>query len=346
MNIGQARAAAKEWVHLHASSTAGFAGAYYSGSTVGKADEEELPAASDVDIVIVVAMEQPPMKPGKFRYRDVLLEATYLSASQLASPDRVLASYHLAGSFRTNTVIADPTGGLRKLQAEVARRFTAYDTVRQRCQEAHDRVHNGLLAIDTEAPLHDLATSWLFPTGIMAHIPLVAALRNPTVRLRYAAARETLADYGCDALYGKLLEQLGCADWSLDQTLRHVRQLERVFDAAAAAAKTPFFFSSDITESAKPIAVDGSLALIHAGLHREAVFWIAATFARCHKILAADADPTLQEAHLPAFRELLADLGFKDRSSFVTRARQTLMLLPELWDAAETMLRTNPDIRR
>ncbi|MFC4103449.1 hypothetical protein [Paenibacillus xanthanilyticus] len=346
MKIGQARAAAEEWVHLHASKTAGFAGAYYSGSTVGRPDDEELPSASDVDIVIVIEAEQPPMKPGKFRYRETLLEATYLAASQLASADQVLASYHLAGSFRTDAIIADPTGRLGVLQTEVARRFHDYGTVRMRCQEAHDRVHNGLRAIDADAPLHDLATSWLFPTGIMAHIPLVAALRNPTVRLRYAAAREALADYGCEAMYDKLLTQLGCAGWSPDQTMRHLRQLEQTFDAAAEAAKTPFFFSSDIAEAAKPIVIDGSIALIRAGMHREAVFWIAATFARCHKIMAADAERELQETHLPAFRSLLADLGLHDKSDFLTRAEQSLRTLPELWEAVETMLLTNPEIRR
>lgn len=346
MNIGQARQAAKEWISLHASEITGFAGAYFSGSTVGKTAEEEMPAASDVDVVIVITAEQPPMKPGKFRYQGVLLEATYLSATQLASADRVLASYHLAGSFRTDTIIADPTGALRKLQADVAMRFHELGMVRRRCREAYDRVDNGLRAIDAGAPLHDLTTSWLFPTGIMAHVPLVAALRNPTVRLRYAAAREALAEYGMGALYDKLLEQLGCKNWSQDQALRHLGELERVFDAAAAAARTPFFFSSDITEAAKPVAIAGSLELIQAGLHREAVFWIAATFARCHKILEADAQPKLQEAHLPAFRDLLADLGLKDRKAFTDRASQTLLLLPELWAAAETILQTNPDIRR
>ncbi|TYP77526.1 hypothetical protein [Paenibacillus methanolicus] len=346
MKIGQARSAAEEWVRLHASKTAGFAGAYYSGSTVGRPDGEELPSASDVDIVIVIEAEHPPMKPGKFRYREALLEATYLAAGQLASADEVLTSYHLAGSFRVDAIIADPTGRLRILQAEVARRFREHGMVRLRCQEAHDRVYNGLRAIDAEAPLHDLATSWLFPTGIMAHLPLVATLRNPTVRQRYAAAREALADCGRDALYGKLLEQLGCANWSPDQTMRHLRQLERTFDAAAAAAKTPFFFSSDITEAAKPIAIDGSIALIRAGMHREAVFWIAATFARCHKILAADAGRKLQETHLPAFRNLLADLGLRERHDFLARAEQSLRLLPEQWAEMETIMSTNPDIRK
>jgi hypothetical protein len=49
----------------------------------------------------------------------------------------------------------------------------------------------------------------------------------------------------------------------------HLSELAKTFDAAAAVAKTPFFFSTDITPAARPIAIDGSRELIHAGaLHR------------------------------------------------------------------------------
>lgn len=69
----------------------------------------------------------------------------------------------------------------------------------------------------------------------------------------------------------------------------HLRELATTFDATVQVAKTPFFFSSDITPTARPIAIDGSQRLIDSGDHHEAVFWIIATFARCHTILAADA---------------------------------------------------------
>jgi len=52
-------------------------------------------------------------------YQDALLEVTYLASHQLASAEEVLASVHLAGSFRTDTLIADPTGWLGTLQQAV-----------------------------------------------------------------------------------------------------------------------------------------------------------------------------------------------------------------------------------
>ncbi|NBD27164.1 hypothetical protein [Paenibacillus glycinis] len=345
MRIGDARAAAADWVARHASLEAGFKGAYYSGSTVGKPDDAELPASSDVDVVVVLDGPEPPLKLGKFVYRGTLIEITYLSWEQIGSAEDVLASYHLAGSFRADTIIADPTGQLRGVQTQVARGFAEEAWVRRRCENARQRIENGLRGFDASAPWHDQVTSWLFPAGVTTHVLLVAALRNPTVRLRYLAAREVLAEYGHGGLYPELLALLGCATWTPERTARHVDGLARTFDAAAAAAKTPFFFCSDITAAARPIAIDGSFALIRAGDHREAVFWIVATFARCHKILAADA-PDLEAALAPAFDAVLADLGIAGTEDLARRAEAVARFLPRLRDAADAILLANPEILR
>ncbi|MGZ9586553.1 hypothetical protein [Paenibacillus marinisediminis] len=344
MKIGCARNAAVEWVAQHASRESWFLGAYYSGSTVGQSDDTELPAVSDIDVVIVTTEAEPPLKLGKFIYRGVLIEVTYLSWSQIASYEEVLRSYHLAGSFRVDTIIADPSGELRKLQALVSRHYAERVWVRRRCENVREKIVGGLQTIDPSAPLHDLVTSWLFPTGVTTHVLLVAALRNPTVRLRYLAARDVLIAYGRADFYPELLELLGCAHLSPQRVEHHLDGLARTFDAAAAAAKTPFFFSSDIAPAARPVAIDGSRALIRDGCHREAVFWIAATYARCHKILAADAPPELQRSLAPAFEDLIADLGIPTIDALNHRANEVLHFMPRLWDVAENILSANPNV--
>lgn len=339
--VGAARAAAADWVERHAGREEWFRGAYYSGSTVGQPDEAALPASSDIDVVVVSGQDKPPLKPGKIAYRGALIEVTYLSWSELASVRDVLVSYHLAGSFRTDTIIADPTGHLCELQAQVALHFAEAEWVRLRCGNVRQKIENGLRSLDAAAPLHDRITSWLFPTGVTTHVLLVAALRNPTVRLRYLAARETLEAYGQTHIYPKLLELLGCGQWTPQMTRHHLNGLARTFDAAAAEAKTPFFFSSDITAAARPIAIDGSAALIHAGRHREAVFWIVATYARCHKILAADAPPEVQRENLPLFQDVIDDLGVGSTDALMRRAGDVIRFLPELWKTAETIMKAS-----
>jgi hypothetical protein len=134
------------------------------------------------------------MKVGKFIYHDALLEVKYLSSNQLASVEDVLASVHLAGSFRTDTIIADPTGRLRTLQKEVSRQFAWQAWVRRRCQKDCQTVESLFQSIDTTAPWHAQVTAWLFGNGVTTFVALLAALRNPNVRLRYLAARDVLTE--------------------------------------------------------------------------------------------------------------------------------------------------------
>jgi hypothetical protein len=344
MNVGLARATAARWVARHARDDAGFRGAFFSGSTTWLPDDAELPPASDVDVVVVTAGDDPPPKLGKLRYGGILLEVTYLSVDQLASAEEVLASYHLAGSFRVDTIIDDPTGHLRRLHAQVARGFAQRPWVRRRCEDARRKIERRLQAIDGSAPFHDQVSSWLFPTGVTTHVLLVAALRNPTVRLRYLAAREVLADYGHTDVYPELLDLLGCTALGRRRVQDQLRELARTFDATAAVVRTPFSFSGDVTPAARPVAIDGSQELIDRGDHREAVFWIVATYARCHKILAADAPPDLRVAHTPAFRSAVADLGITSTDDLLRRAGDVLRYLPRLWAATEAILSANPDV--
>ncbi len=341
MRVGAARAAAAEWVRRYASQEPGFEGAYFSGSTIGMPDDAELPRASDVDVIVVAAAVEPPMKPGKFLYRNALLEVTYLSSHQLASAESV----HLAGSFRADTIISDPTGRLRTLHEQVSHQFADHVWVRRRCQHARQAVEDVLNSIDTTAPWHEQVSAWLFGTGVTTFVPLVAALRNPTVRLRYLAAREVLTAYRHTDLYEELLRLLGCIDMTPARVDQHVDELARTFDAADAVARTPYRFRSDISAAARPIAIDGSRDLIRAGNHREAVFWIVATFARAHTILAVDA-PELQSAHAPAFAAVLADLGVRSSDDLLERGEAVIQFLPRLWDTAEVIMSTNLAISR
>ncbi|MEF3303151.1 hypothetical protein [Paenibacillus sp. GYB003] len=337
MNIGVARAAATEWVMQYTGQEPWFMGAYFSGSTVGQPDDAMMSVGSDMDVVVVTSEANPPLKPGKFIYRGALIEITFLSWNQIASPEEVLASYHLAGSFRVDTIIADPTGQLRVVQQKVSRHFAERDWVRRRCENVRQKIEHGLRNIDPTAPWHDQFMAWLFMTGVTTHVLLVAALRNPTVRLRYLAVYNVLREFGRTDIYPELLRLLGCEHWTPQRASHHLSALARTFDAAAAHAKTPFLFSSDITVASRPIAIDGSRNLIRDGYHREAVFWIGATFARCHKILSADA-PKLQVELAPAFEEFVKDLGIPSSDTLARRAEDVLQFLPRLWDEAESLM--------
>lgn len=341
--VRDARAAAARWVAREAASAPNFAGAFLTGSVAWADPGAVLPPTSDVDVAVVVTDPVAPPKLGKILWEGVLVEVSYVSWDVIASPHDVLASCHRAGAFRTDTVIADPTGRLARLQAAVAAGFAERRWVRLRCEDAERRITGGLAGLDPRAPFHDQVTAWLFPAGVTTHVLLTAGLRNPTVRLRYPAARELLRAYGRMDVYEELLGLLGCAHMTRERVSAHLATMTRAFDAAAAAARTPFPFSADVAEAARPVAVDGSADLVARGLHREAVFWIAATYARCLKILAADAPG--ETGHLAGFADLAADLGAGSPDDLRRRAGEVTAHLPRLRAVAEEIIAANPGIR-
>ncbi|WP_319461318.1 hypothetical protein [Micromonospora sp. RTP1Z1] len=334
MNLGEARAVAVDWVREHARREPGVRGAFFSGSTVGLPEDVVLPASSDVDVLLV--RDEPAAKVGKFRHRGVLLEVSTLTWEDLGSPEGVLGSWVFAPCFRTDTVILDPAGRLAAMRDRVAAGFADPVWVRRRCAGVRARVEDGLRVLDATAPLHEQVLAWLFPTSVVAVLPVVAALRNPTVRRRYVLAGEVLAAHGLGERYPELLALLDGGGVGPERVRGHLAGLAATFDEAARVARTRFAFSADISAAARPVVVDGSAELIGAGAHREAMFWIVATYARCHAILAADA-PEREVALRPAFDAAVADLGVASAPRRRRRADEVLASLPRWQTMAEAI---------
>jgi hypothetical protein len=344
VTVKHAKAVARQWVIEDASTAPGFAGAFLHGSINWLPDDAVLPATSDVDVMVVLAGSVPQVSSRKFIYRDVLLEVSYLSSDQLQSPERILGDYQLAGSFRAPGIILDPTGQLTRLQTTVSQNFAKRQWVRRRCEDARNKAQHDLQSLNGSRIFPDQALAWLFGAGKIAHIPLVAGLKNPTVRRRYVAVYELLRDYKHLDLHQSLLEVLGCAQMTRGQAEHHLAALANVFDAAQAFSKTPFPFTSDISAAARPIAIDGSRELIEGGYHREAIFWIAVTYSRCQKALYHDAPAHIQDRFTPGYRHLLSDLGIASFVDIQHRSEQTRGQLPRIWEAAEAILAANPAV--
>lgn len=343
--IGTAKEIAREWVAAHRVSIPGFRGAFFHGSTIWLPATAALPAGSDLDVMIVLAGSAPP-KLGKFLYRDLLLEISYIAETQLASPAQVLGTYQLAGSFRAPSVIADPFGFLTPLQAAVAAGYARRHWVERRCAGARDNILRHLAGVDTAETFPGQVTAWLFATGVTTHVLLVAGLRNPTVRRRYLAARELLADYGRLDFYERLVDLLDPAGMSQARAMHHLDQVAAAFDAAAATTiRTPVAFASDLTPAARPLAIDGSRDLIAAGNHREAIFWLVATYSRCMLVLERDAPPSVCDTYAPGYRDLLGDLGISSLTDLRQRSAELEAFLPQVWTAAQDILAANQEIR-
>jgi hypothetical protein len=320
LRIGDARTVAARWVREHGAGTPGFAGAFLNGSTACL-PAAALPVGSDVDITVVVSGEHPPDKPGKVWYGGLVVEASYTTWAELPSAETVLCTHYLAGAFRApGTVLADPAGRLSELAAAVACDFARRPWVRRRCASTKRRIVYGLDRLDALAVPEVIP--WVFPTGITTHVLLTAGLRNPTVRRRYADVRDLLARYGRLDFHEELLRLPGCAELSRDRVEYHLRGMTDVLSAVGPV--------TDI-----PAAVDGGRDLVERGLHREAVFWIVVTYARC---AAAGGDRA-------GLAELLSDLGVSDPDDLRRRGREVRAFLPRLRAVAEQLMAANPEIR-
>jgi hypothetical protein len=347
MLVRDARAVARRWVLEVGRRTPGFFGAYVGGSASWLPADAPLPPTSDLDVYLVLedaqGAEGAP-KPGKFLYHGVLLEVSYVPRDSLRSPEAVLSHYHLAGGFRTPGVLLDPTGALTALQEAVGREFARRSWVRRRCEHAAGVVREWAGGLDETAPLHDQVTRTAFAAGVTTHVLLVAGLQNPTVRRRYAASRELLLAYGRPDVQEALLTLLGCAGMSPPRVAHHLSAAAAAFDAAKTRIRTPYRFAADISDAARPVAIDGSQELIDRGLHREAVFWIVATFSRCRHIFAADA-PELLARTADAYHALLADLDLDSYPARRRRGAAILAYLPTLDEVTETILAANSAIQ-
>jgi hypothetical protein len=340
ITAGAARKIASGWVAVEGSRTPGYVGAFLHGSINWLPDDADLPATSDLDVMLVLAADDPAQKPGKFRYKGVLLEVSWLPLSEVASADQVLGNAHLAGSFHRASVLADPTGHLTTLQRDVARHYADEVWVLRRCADVEAKMRRPFPPPD--APFPDQVNAWLFPTGLTTHLLLVAGLRNPTVRRRYEAVRDLLAEHGRLDVYAGLLEDLGVAGMTSQRAATHLDTLEAAFRDAAQAIRSPFFFAADLSEAGYPVAIGGSRELIARGDHREAMFWLAATAVRCQQVFIQDA-PHLLPRHAPGFLALLADLGVRDRNELMARKAAMLAELPERWGVAREIIAARRD---
>jgi hypothetical protein len=344
MRIKQAREAARQWMVQEGIRIPGFCGAYIAGSTNWLPEDADLPTTCDLDIMVVLADQNQACRRDKFIYQDTLLEVSCLRNDRFQSPDQVLNDYHLAPSFRTTPIIFDPFSYLTPLLAAVSRDYNKRYWVRQRCANAKEKIVRYLQSINEEAPIDNRVMGCLFAAGITTHVPLLAGLRNPTVRARYVAAQEVLADYGYIGWHKKLLELLGSDRMSQERVSHHASSLAEIFDVARKVVRTPFSFVSDISDRARPIAIDGSLELVERGYHREAMFWIGVTHSRCRKVLSHDAPGDLTQSFKDSYQELVDDLGLSTFAEVRQRCGEIERILPSMCDLAENIIAANDEI--
>ncbi len=339
LTIKDVKDAAADWLARNGAALPGFAGAFITGSANWRPDDAPYSLTSDVDIMIVHDGTQEPGTLGKFMHRNVLVDVGAIEMERIDAPEKVLRHHGIAGNFARDCVLADPTGWLTELQSAVSRDFAKREWVLARIEDARAlSVDYYLRSLASAQPEYEQVTSVVSGTAICSDLLLTAGLANTTIRTKHAAVRELLQSTGRLDVYELLLEMFGCADMSADRVSHHLDQLERAFDAASEIDSSGYRFASDISQMARPIAIDGSRELIEQGHHRDAVFYIVLTFARCMNVFEEYGAGETPEQHVVAFGQLLADLGIDSFEARKSRAVEVEKKLPAIRKIAESMV--------
>ena len=333
-----------KWVMEIGSKTDNYVGAYFSGSIIDRGNGEQLSPTSDIDVFVVLNCEKCPEKLGKFMYDNLLIEISYVELNKLLPTQELVKIDVLAGSFFKNNIIDDPTGILNDIHNIVKSDFSKMENVIDRRNKCIQRSQNGLQNVDGTLQYFDYFTNWLFSTAITTHAVLASALKNPTVRLRYLRTREVLEEYGYIDFYEELLELLHCSDFTRERVEFHMKNMEKAFDLTVPYSNNHFPFCSDISKESRVISIDGSYELIENGNHREAVFWIAATVSRCHKILHSAGQNKLISELMPSFQVLMSDLGVSTFDDIKCSAEKSISFLPKLKIVTDEIISRNKQL--
>ena len=120
-------------------------------------------------------------------------------------------------------------------------------------------VHDVIVDVSYVLPaLHDRVTALHFAAGPHAHMVLVAALRNPTVRRRYANAQTVLAANNGLGIHEQMLSAMGAGAVDSAIACKHLEALADWFDLAVSVRETPYRFAADMQPGARVIAIDGA----------------------------------------------------------------------------------------
>ncbi len=344
MKVHAVRAIGREWVSETASSLTGFKGAFFCGSINSAQNDAEFPITSDLDLTLVFEGIPPEVLPGNFLHSGVIFGVSYWPFSRLLPLERVLSDYRLGYNFRKANVISSSSSKLNEMAAVVSQAFPQRRWVSKRIEDARTNCLNYVNSVSERANEFDRVIAWLWATGITTHIVLAAALKNPTIRKRYLAAHDVLSEYGHLDFYEFLHTLQGSSHFNRVITQTYFDSVTEVFDVACDIEPRPFPYSSDLSRISRPISIDGTQELINQGNHRESVFWIAATYARCMKAFHHTKTSTHLDRFSPGFESLIVELGITSPDDLRLRTDEVRASIPRVMAIAQSIMESHPDI--
>ena len=279
MNVAQVIDVVREWLNEYGRQTDGFCGAHLMGGITSMPLDAPFPGYRDVDLNIVVrGLEGRVIQD--VAYKGLIIECGRYGSAEYSSAEAILASPELGPNLVADSILADPSGMLADLRAAILPRYAEPKWISARCafQRKEAIAHLTALTQTTVVP-EIFGNLLLYATG-RAGMIAVAQLKNPTNRRALALLRDLLHEQDRLDLHERLLGVLGFDQLTLPTVNSLSQDALSAFDQAVLVRRSPTHLGWKLQPYIRPYFEQGAHEMIGAGLHREAMIWIAA----CHVI--------------------------------------------------------------
>jgi hypothetical protein len=334
MKTKEAKNRAMEWMEKKAPEINGLIGAVLGGSANVMNDDEPWPASSDLDIWIMVTPEgmKDSINLDKVLHKGVILEVTCKNFEYYDAPEKLLSSpfegYHFA---KPGCVLLDTDNAIGNLVATVARRFAEPEWVRARLAGCRGNAIGKLQWTMSLPPGSYFDKLFGFILGIknISTLPVIAALKHPTVRRALAVSHDVLTEYGRLDFHERILALCGAEKVDVRQATKAAHDLVPAFQRAAEVVKTPFFSSGSIKQDVIPLYLQGADDMIRNGYPREAMYHVIFYYWRVYQALAHDAPESERPFWIEEQQAAFAEWGLADSASVDLRAKAGLELMEQ-----------------
>ena len=328
----------REWLTLHGSAIPGFRGAYLVGSILRMPTGAPFPAASDVDLHILLQSGSRPMDENlEVCYKGVPIECGFWDFEAHCDASAMLADPRFAPNLAITQILADPTGKLEQLRQVVVREFARKEWVAARCRWEQREALTWLDAMDEGSQDQQLFCLW-FGLNALAGMLAMTRLQVPTHRRTLAQLRELLGEQGRLDLHEEALAVFGSATFRQAETEQFLEAMAAAYDRAVEVWRSPSPFGFKMRAHIRPYAVEGSREMIEDGNHREALFWL--WIAHCAANIAIQNDAPAQEKPVfqAAYDRLVERLGLHTPEVREHRAQEARRLAEHLFQLANRLL--------
>jgi hypothetical protein len=343
LNAAEAIEIARDWVARYAAGDPGFRAAHLMGGITRMAADDELPADSDLDLMLLVDRPTTSKDPIDELYRSVAIEAGLRGIDGYDAAEKILANPEAADHIAMGGIISDLTGLLTDLQPTVAREFSRRRWVTARCDEEKRRYEICLTAATaTQVPVECMLQLMLAMHNL-ASLLSVALVVPPTHRKFFIQLREQVAAIGRPELAEAALAAFGSAGMTQTQVTMYAELAAEAFDRALVVKRTPAPFDFKLRPHLRPYTVEWSQRMLQRGEHREVMPWIAAGLAVSTIVLLNDAPEGERPGYAAQLQDMLHDLGYGTSAARSERLERATVLAKSMYAVADEVVASRPD---